>query len=89
MMIVLGIPSVGIIVWFFVSTLKAFRKFDRLEKYVQEKLLLMEYYMVFVRRLSTEELMKVGELPEEEIKAFNEIHDWDERVKTARKKINK
>jgi hypothetical protein len=85
---ILIIPSVGIIIWFFVSTIKAFNKFAGLDKSIREKLLLIEYYMAFVRNLSTEELIKVGKLSDEEIIKFNGIHDWNERIKTAREKIS-
>jgi hypothetical protein len=86
--LVLGIPSVGIMVWGFVSMITAFRKFNCLDKYIQEKLLLMDYYMAFVRRLSTEELVKFAGLPDEEIEELNEIEDMNECIRRAREKIN-
>ncbi|MDR3146727.1 MAG: hypothetical protein LBU21_10650 [Treponema sp.] len=80
-------PCIGIIVWFLVSIKKSFDKFNNLDKHIQNKLLLIEYYMIFVRNLSKEELILVGSLSAEEIIGFNKIHDSNERIKTARGKI--
>ena len=79
--------SIGIITWFFVSIVKALNKFNSLDNSVKNKLLLMEYYMVFVRQFKKDELIKISELPDDEIKYFNEIHDTRERIKTAMEKI--
>lgn len=67
----LSIPagcSLGVLIWFFVSTRRALKKFDSLEPTVQKKLLLLEYYMAVVRNFSKEDLIKISSLPDEEIK---------------------
>jgi hypothetical protein len=89
LVIILVILWVGIVIWFLVSTQIAFRKFNYLEKHVQKKLVLLEYYMVFIRRLSTNELIKIASLSDDEIIQFNGIHDWNERIKIARERITK
>jgi hypothetical protein len=80
--------AAGIIGWLSISTTKAFNKLDSLDISVKNKLSLITYIMVFTRRLTKEELIKIGELPDEDIKKFIEINDIRERIKTAREKIN-
>ena len=77
----------GCIVWFFISTLRAFRKFDSLDTAVQKKLLLLDYYMVAARNLSKEDLIKLSALSNEELKRFNKIHGYAERIQAMREKI--
>jgi hypothetical protein len=45
--------------------------------------------MVFAQRFTETELIKLSELPEEEIKSLNNIHDIAERIKTAKNKMLK
>lgn len=74
-------------IWFFASTVKALKKFERLDEFTKNKILIIECYMVFMRYFSTEELIKISKLPEDEIECFNEIHNISERIKTARNRI--
>jgi hypothetical protein len=83
-----AVCSLGVLIYFFVSIGRAFKKFNSLDSTVQRKLLFLEYYMAVVRNLSKEELIKLGTLPDEEIKQFNIIHGYDERIQTIRDKIN-
>jgi hypothetical protein len=53
---ILALISMGIIIEFFISTRRAFKKFDSLDSAVQEKLLAQEYYMAVVRNVSKEDL---------------------------------
>jgi hypothetical protein len=90
MVFVLLIPAVcslGAIIGFFVSTGKALKKFNYLDSTTQSKLLLLEYYMAAVRKLSKEDLTLLSKLPDEEIECFNMIHDYNERIQTIRNKI--
>jgi len=77
----------GIDGWFFITTIKAINKFNRLDISVKNKLLILDYYMVFAREFTKDELIKVSELPNEEINKLNKIHGVKERVITARQKI--
>jgi hypothetical protein len=86
-LLILVLCSVGVLVWSFVSTGRAVKKFDRLDSKVQEKLLLLEYYMAAVRNLSREDLIRLSELPDTKIQRFNMIHDYGERIQTIREKI--
>ncbi|MDR2730843.1 MAG: hypothetical protein LBB81_08100 [Treponema sp.] len=79
--------SGGVLGWFFISTRKTFNKINSLDTFVIDKLLLTEYYMVFARRFTKDELIKMSKLSDEEIKSFNKIHDVTEKIKTAREKI--
>ncbi|GHV07133.1 hypothetical protein FACS189485_16920 [Spirochaetia bacterium] len=81
LLIILLIPSLGIIVWFFVSTKLAFDKFNGLDKNTQEKLLQIDYYMRFVRELSNEELEKLGKLSDEEIREYKSTEDISNYIK--------
>jgi hypothetical protein len=83
----LSVLSCIILGWFFITTKAAFNKLNSLNIYVKNKLLLLDYNMVFVRRFTKDELIKMSELSDEEIKSFNKINDITERVKTARDKI--
>jgi hypothetical protein len=87
-LLILAVCSLGVLIGFFISTGRALKKFDSLDSTVQNKLLLLEYYMAVVRNLSKEDLIKLGTLPDKEIKHFNAIHDHDERLKTMREKMN-
>jgi hypothetical protein len=80
--------SVGILGWFLITVKKAFTKFNCLDISVKNKLLLINYYMVFIMEFSQDELIKVGGLSDDEIKELNTIRDTTERLKTAREKIN-
>jgi hypothetical protein len=89
-MVFLLIPalgSLGAIMVFFVSIGKALKKFNHLDPNTRNKLLQLEYYMATVRKLSKEDLTLLGKLPDEEIKCFNEIYDYNERIQAIRKKI--
>jgi hypothetical protein len=72
---------------FIVSTGRALKKFNRLDSDAQKKLLLVEWYMAVVRNLSREDLILVSKLPDEEIKRFNAIHDYAERLHAIRDTI--
>jgi hypothetical protein len=80
--------SAGILGWVFITTKKAFNKFNDLGISVKNKLLRINYYMVFAREFTKDELIKVSELTDEEIIKLNKIHDIKERIKTAREKVS-
>jgi hypothetical protein len=80
--------AAGIIGWLSISTMRAFNKFDSLNASIKNKLSLINYFMVFARRFTKDELIKLGGLPDEDIKKLNEINDVRERIKTAGEKIN-
>jgi hypothetical protein len=82
-----AVCSLGALIGFFISTGRALKKFSGLDAAVQGKLLLLEYYMAAVRNLSSEELALLGKLPDEEIKYFNTIYDYAERIGAIRDKI--
>ena len=75
------------IIWIFASVMRAFKKFDGLDKDMRNRLLLVEQHMALVRNLTTEELIKVSLLSDEEIEYINTIHDYHERIQRAREKI--
>jgi hypothetical protein len=79
--------SLGVVAVFFISTMKALKKFNGLDSPVQDKLLLLEYYMAVVRNLSKDDLALFSKLPDEAIQSFNMIQDYGERIQTIRKKI--
>jgi hypothetical protein len=79
--------SVVSISWFFIRTGMAFKKFNRLDKTVQSKLLLLDYYMVAVRNLSNDELIKLSALPGEALEYMNTLHQYDEQVKCMRENL--
>jgi hypothetical protein len=84
---ILGLFSTGIVISFFVSTLRAFRKFDSLDLNVQMKITRIEYYMVLVRDFSKEELNELGKLTDKEIEHFDTMRDMDLLKKENREKI--
>jgi hypothetical protein len=84
---IFGLFSAGIVIEFFVSTLRAFRKFDSLNLNVQMKMARIEYYMVLIRNFSKEELNELGALTNEEIEYFDAIRDMDLLKKENRKRI--
>ena len=88
--LVLLIPalcSFGVLIWFFISTGRVFKKFNTLDARVQKKLLPVEYYMAVVRRVSKEDLLRLSTLPDEEITHLNTINGYAELIKTIREKI--
>jgi hypothetical protein len=85
--LILAACSIGAILGFFISTAKAMKKFDCLDSDTQDKLLLLEYYMAAVRNFSKEDLALLGRLPDEEIRDFNVIYDYAERMEAIREKI--
>ena len=80
--------SIGVIVYLHFSNKKVLNKFNSLPFYVKEKLLLIEYYMTFVRFFTDDELEKIAKLSEEEILSFNKIKDLSEKIKIVKEKIN-
>jgi hypothetical protein len=85
----LALVSLTVIVRLVVSTLGAFKKFEYLDKPVQEKLLRVEFFMVLVRQLTAGELTRLSELSVEELQYLNTFSgDFDMVVKTAREKID-
>jgi hypothetical protein len=84
---ILTVCSLGAVVGFFVSTGRAVKKFDRLDPKAQDKLLLLEYYMAAVRNLSEDDLIRLSRLPDEAIRYFNAISDYDKRLGEIRKQI--
>jgi hypothetical protein len=88
-MLILSAWSCGVVLFFFISTGRALKKFDRLDSDVQKKLALMEYYMAAVRNLSKDDLALLGALPDEELESFNTIYDYAERMTAIREKIRK
>ena len=72
--------SMGIIVWCFVSTHRAFKKFKKLDETVRKKLLFVDYYMYLVRHLTTDELNKTGTLPDAEMVSLNDLHDMEKSL---------
>jgi hypothetical protein len=87
LLVIPALCSLGVITGFFVCIGRALKKFNRLDTNVRGKLLLLEYYMAAVRRLSKEDMLLFSKLPEEEIRGLNMIHDYDERIRAIRKKI--
>jgi hypothetical protein len=85
---ILGLCSFGIVIGYLVSVGMAIKKFDCMESTVQEKLLLLEYYMAVVRNFSKEDLIKIGKLSDEDLTYLNTIHLYTERIQTIKKKIN-
>jgi hypothetical protein len=83
----LGLFSVGVVIEFFVSTIKAFRKYDGLEMEVQRKTRRIKCYMALVRNFSEEELKEIGELTDEEISYYNSIDDHDIVIKKIKERI--
>jgi len=77
----------GIFGWLLLTTMKAFNKFNSLDSSVKAKLLLIDYYMVFARKFTRNELIKVSKLPDGEIKQLNKIQNITERIKTAKEMI--
>jgi hypothetical protein len=63
------------------------KKFDGLDISVQEKLSVIKYYMVAVRNLGREDLIKLSKLTEEELKEIDRIVDYNERVKAMKERI--
>jgi uncharacterized membrane protein len=84
---ILTVCSLGAVVGFFVSTGKTVKKFDSLDAKVQGKLLLLEYYMAAVRNLSEDDLIRLSRLPDEEIRCFNVIGDYDKRLRAIKEQI--
>ena len=84
----LVMPSMGIMVWFFISTATALSKFERLDKFVQKKLVFMDYYMYLVRLLTVDELIKIGTLSDEEMVNINRLRDTEKGLKLIKEKIN-
>jgi hypothetical protein len=84
---VLAVCSLGAVVGFFVSTKRAVKKFNRLDSKAQSKLLMLEYWMAAVRNLSEDDLIGLSRLPDEEIRCFNTIYDYDERLRAIREKL--
>jgi uncharacterized membrane protein required for colicin V production len=74
-LVIFGLFSAGIVITFFVSTLRAFRKFKSLNSGVQMKITHSEYYMALVRNFSREELNELGKLTDEEIEYFDTGRD--------------
>jgi hypothetical protein len=87
LIIILLVLSCGISGWFLISTQKAFSKINSLDIFAKNKLLLLEYFMVFARIFTKDELIKISKLSDEEIESFNKIYDVTERIKTAKEKI--
>jgi hypothetical protein len=88
LIVLLTVLSAGISGWVLITTQKTFNKFNQFDISSKNKLLLMDYYMVFAREFTKDKLIRLSELPDEEIKKINKIHDIRERVKTAREKTN-
>jgi hypothetical protein len=86
---ILGLCSLGVLAWFFVSTGRAVTRFNCLDSSTQRKVLLLEYYMAAVRNLSREELTFLGTLPDEEIAWLNGVHNYYKRLQAIRKKIRR
>lgn len=86
---IIGLFALGIVIIFFISIMKNLNRFNRFDINVQEKLLLLDYYMAIVRRLSNEELIKLSKLPNEEIEYFNSVHDMNIRIHSIREKLIK
>jgi hypothetical protein len=82
--LILALCSRGVLTGFFISTGKAFKKFDHLDANVQNKLLLLDYYMAVVRNLSKEDLKNLSTLSDENIKYFNTINGYDERIQAVK-----
>jgi hypothetical protein len=80
--------TVGIFVWLLLTTREAFNKLNSLDSSVKSKLLLIDYYMVFARNLTRNELIKLSSLPDEKIKQLSKIQNITERIKTARVMID-
>ncbi|MDR2482672.1 MAG: hypothetical protein LBD08_03470 [Treponema sp.] len=86
-LIVLGLCGWNV-VWFYISTLKAFKRFDGLDKNIKDKLSKIEYYMALVRDLTDEEMAKIGKLSDEEISYINS-KVFREQIETVMEKIGR
>jgi hypothetical protein len=84
---IIGLLALGIVIGFLISTMKNLNRFNRLDINVQEKILLLEYYMAVVHQLSNEELIKLSKFPDEEIKYFNTVHDLNMRIQSIQEKL--
>lgn len=71
---------------FFISTGRAFKKFDSLDVGTQGKLALLDYYMAAVRALSKDDLRLLGRLPDEALLCFNATRS-DELPQAIRKML--
>ncbi|MDR1411332.1 MAG: hypothetical protein LBI91_03915 [Spirochaetaceae bacterium] len=81
---VLMVISLKNIVWFFVTIKRSFDKFNSLDARARNKILLLDYYMVFARNFSKNDLVSLGLLNDEEIKKINGIPEYGERIQAAR-----
>ena len=76
------------IIRFFLSTKKAFKKFDDLDTPVKKKLLQVEYFMILIRRFTNDELRTLSVLSDEELQSLNKFRgDVDLIADTAKQKI--
>jgi hypothetical protein len=85
--ILLTACSLGAVAGFLVSTGRALKKFERLDAAAQGKVLLLDYYMAAVRNLSEGDLERLSRLPDDAIRWFNGIGDYDERLREMRAQI--
>jgi hypothetical protein len=81
------VSSFGYVFGSLIKTGMVLKKFSSLDKDVQNKLLLINNYMVAAKNLSKEELIKLSKKSERELEHFNEITDYDERVMAMKEKI--
>jgi hypothetical protein len=74
---------------FFVSSLKAFRKFNSLNLDAQTKIARIDYYMLLIRSFSKEELNELSGLTDKEIEYFDAMRDADLMKKETRKRMRR
>jgi hypothetical protein len=86
MIIFLFIVSFGTQLWFLISTHKAFRKFEDLEKTVQKKIVGIDCYMYLIRNLTKNELEQIKTIPDEEMAYLGSLRDIKEVAKFIKNK---
>jgi hypothetical protein len=89
MLAILMIGSFGAVAGFFISTGRAIKKFKCLDSTTQGKVLLLDYYMAVVRNFSRNDQIRLGRLPDEALRRFNRIQDYDKRLRVIRRALDK
>jgi hypothetical protein len=79
--------GLGVIAYFVITSLIAFKKFDRLDAEARARLFLLDYYMAAVRRFTPVELHKLSKLTDEEITAINLLDDYDQKLQAMRESV--
>ncbi|MDR1972780.1 MAG: hypothetical protein LBQ46_12770 [Treponema sp.] len=86
-----GLFLAGVFIKYFVTTIKAYNKFDNLDVTIQlkiAKIARIKNFKNLIRIFSEEELIKCGKLTDEEILYYSTIEDRDMLIQKIREKIN-